>query len=443
MQNIREDIFNSLLSRVKRRGEIFKETVEKLRKRKKFLIYDFGLCTEIAVRIAREGHEVYYFCPWQSAFPSMNRALIGEGLDGIKRVKWFWDWVDKVDYICFFDTHTQDIATYLRDKGYKVFAPFKGENLELERQKGRKIQRVLKLPTQETVIIKGLDNLKKYLQKVKNKWIKLNTFRGVIETWHHKEFNTSSAQYLEKLGYDLGPKRNEVEFIIEDSIEGVEPGFDGLVVDGNYLSSCMYGYEAKGAGYIGRVIPYKKLPKPLKEVNDKLSIVFKRLKTRSFFSTEVRVGKDKKGYLIDPTVRFPMPIPGAIELEIFENIVDAIINACEGKITNLRPLARYGAGVCLESDWCQNNWLNIEFPPKMRRWIKLRMACKVDGKYYAVPGFTSICSVIAIGNSIEEVVKLVKERVKMVEGRELDKETGGLDLIVEEIKKGRKLGIEF
>jgi len=441
MQNVRKNIFNFLLSQFERRRKIFKETVERLRKRKRFLIYDFGLCTEVAERIARDGHEVYYFVPWQDAFPEMKKAIIGEGL--VKRVKYFWDYVDKVDYICFFDTHTHDIAEYLRERGYKVFAPFKAELLELDRIKGRQVQKVVGLPTQKTTIVKGLDNLKRYLQKVSDKWIKLNTFRGTIETWHHKNFDASEAQFLEKLGYDLGPKRNDVEFLIEDSIEGVEPGFDGMVVDGNYLSPCMYGYEAKGAGYIGRVVPYKKLPQPLKEINDKLSIVFQKTKARTFFSTEVRVTKEKRGYLIDPTIRLPMPVPGAIELEIFENIVDAIINACEGKITNLRPLAKYGAGVCLESEWAENNWLNIEFPKNLRRWIKFRMVCKLNGKYYAVPGFSSICSVIAIGNSIEEVVRLVKERVKMVSGRELDTDAGGLDLIVEEIKKGKKFGIKF
>jgi len=443
MQEVRKNIFNFLLNQFKKREEVFNETIKKLRNKKSFLIWDFGLCTEVAVRIAREGHKVYYFVPWQDAFPKSTKAIIGEGMEGVERVLNFFDYIDKVDYICFFDTHTADLASFLRSKGYKVFAPFRGEILELDRIRMKKVQKVLGLPTQKWKEIKGLDNLREYLKKTKDKWVKLNIFRGDIETFYHKDFTSSEAQYFEKLGYELGPKRNKVNFLIEDKIGEVEPGFDGLVVDGNYLSPCMYGYELKGAGYIGKIVPYKELPKPLKEVNDKLSLVFKKTKTRSFFSTEVRVERNKQGFLIDPTVRMPMPVPGAIELEIFENIVEAIINACEGKTTNLRPLAKYTAGVCLESEWAENNWLEVEFPEKIRRWIKFRMACRIDGRYYAVPGFSSVCSVIAIGNSIEEVIEKVKERVEMIEGRELDKDTSGLDKVYETIKKGRKFGIDF
>jgi hypothetical protein len=261
-------------------------------------------------------------------------------------------------------------------------------------------------------------------------------------TFHHKDYK-SSLPLLDHIAYKLGAKQEELDFIVEDTIPGVEPGYDGFVVDGKYPEITMYGYELKGAGYIGRIVLDKGLPPALKEINTKLAPFFKVTKARTMFSTEVRVGEDRKGYLIDPCVRAPMPVPSAIEIEIYKNFSDIIINAAQGKLIKPQPIAKYGVGVSLESEWAQDHWLEVTIPEEIRQWVKLRMAVKFKDKYYAVPGFISICSVIGLGNTIDEAAEKCKKRVEMVDAYMIDKDTSGIDKIKEIIEEGKHYGIPF
>jgi hypothetical protein len=226
--------------------------------------------------------------------------------------------------------------------------------------------------------------------------------------------------------------------------KGVESGFDGIQIDGEYLSPTMYGYEKKGAGYVGKICQYDAMPTPVKILNDRMALIFKKfIPTRSFFSNEFIVGADKKPYLIDPTIRNPAPTGSAIFSELIENLAEVIWHGADGKTVEPIMKYKYAAGVCFDSEWAQDHELEIEFPPAMRRWIKFRKAYKKDGKYYAVPGFTSICSVIALGNSVDEVISLIKERADKVKAYELNTEVGGLDQVKIEIEEGKKYGITF
>jgi len=753
----------------------------------KILVYDYGLCTSHAQKLAEQGHMVFYYVPWQDTFPQSTKALIGEGLEGLHRITDFWDYVDKVDIIVFFDNCCGDLVDYLRKKGYKVFGAGKAEQLELNRIKQKEILKTVGLPVGEYEVIHGLSALREYLKENKDKYVKINAFRGDVETFHHKDYK-SSLPLLDHIAYKLGAKQEELDFIVEDTIPGVEPGYDGFVVDGKYPEITMYGYELKGAGYIGRVVLDKGLPPALKEINTKLAPFFKVCKARTMFSTEVRVGEDRKGYLIDPCVsedteiltnkgwkffkdlngselvvtlnpetreieyqkptayqkywyegemirivnssidvlitpehkfwittpknkklhpvearnlpktfsiprtgkwkgieleyfvlpeyknkwhsgkgkgidkekycppliikmedwlrflgiylaegncdkwvvniaqttkkeeikeiikklpfnfsedkngfrifsvqlvnylkqfgyanekfvpnfvkdlsprlinifldafclgdgsirkngarrfyttsqklrddiqelllkagsvgnyylkqkketelivkrkkyvrkfdgyiicerkkyqnflkewndncikrefyqgfvyditvpnhiiyirrngkplwtsncvRAPMPVPSAIEIEIYKNFSDIIINAAQGKLIKPQPIAKYGVGVCLESEWAQDHWLEITIPEEIKQWVKLRMAVKFGNKYYAVPGFTSICSVIGLGNTIDEAAEKCKKRVEMVDAYMLDKDTSGIEKIKEIIEEGKHYGIPF
>jgi len=460
------------------------------------LVYDYGLFTELAVALKRTGFgRVLYFVPWQDDFPSSMKQKIGMDFDGIERIQNFDDWKDKADIIICFDTYCGDKVKQWRKEGHRVWGAGEAEAMELERWKMRRMQEAIGLPTQMTTRLKSLDDLVVYFQGVKNevkdlfgvedkdiakkrldyllkkyknfskdylcggslkevvndfyngaknKYVKAN-MRGDIESFYAPDYESSLSKFnslAEKFGHRADSK--EVEFVIEAMEKGVEPGFDGIQIDGQYLSPTMYGYEMKGSGYVGRICAYDEMPKPIRDLNDKLSIIFKKFgQTRSFFSTEFIVGKDQKPYLIDPTVRNPAPVGSAIYSEIFENFADIIWNGAEGKI--IKPIMKYKycAGVNFDSEWGEEHELEVEFPPEMRRWVKFRKAYKKDGKYYSCPGFSSICSVIALGNSVEEVVNQVKERAGKVKAYELQTQTGGLDGVIKEIEEGKKFGITF
>lgn len=465
-------------------------------KNKTALVFDFGLFTELAVALKRTGFgKVLYFVPWQSDFPESKLQKIGMDFDGIERIQDFEKRFDEADIIITFDTYCGDKVNQWRKQGKRVWGAGGAESIELERWKMRRMQEAVGLPTQTTTRLKSLDDLITYFQGVKQeitdwfgeedkniskkrlgfllnkynnfskdflvggtlrdvasefykgakeKYIKAN-MRGDIESFYAPDYENSLSKFnslSEKFGHRADTK--EVEFVIEETKKGVEPGFDGIQIDGQYLTPTMYGYERKGQGYIGKICDYSELPKPIRFLNDKLSLIFKKFSpTRSFFSNEFIIGKDQKPYLIDPTVRNPAPTGSAIFSELIENLAEVIWFGAEGKMVSPVMKYKYAAGVCFDSEWAQEHELEIEIEPSIRRWVKFRKAYKKDGKYYAVPGFTSICSVIALGDSVDEVINLVKERAEKVKAYELQVDTGGLDKVKKEIEEGKKYGINF
>jgi hypothetical protein len=174
----------------------------------KILVYDYGLCTEHAIRLARDGHMVFYYVPWQDAFPQSTKALIGEGLEGLHRIKDFWDYIDKVDIIVFFDNYCGDLVDYLRKKGYKVFGAGSAEKLELDRIKQKEILKTVGLPVGEYEVIHGLSALREYLKENEDKYVKINAFRGDVECVDEK------TEILTEQGWkffrDLNPKKDKV-----------------------------------------------------------------------------------------------------------------------------------------------------------------------------------------------------------------------------------------
>ena len=414
-------------------------------KGKKILVYDWGLFTENAARLVRDGATVFYYVPWQEAFPKSTKAIIGENFDGLQKIeppKTFWSYIDKVDFLYFPDTHCGDLVEYLKGKGYSVAGVGRAEILELDRWKGRLVQKEVGLPTQNTRKVKGFDALVKILKNEKDLVVKLNIFRGDVETFIHDNY-ADSEPLLDNIKHELGRKAEHIEFIVEKKLEGSEPGLDGIVFDGDNLSPCMVGYEIKGSAYVGRIMLYKDVCIQLKRINDKLAPIFKKMKTRFFFSTEVIIPDRIKGYLIDYTCRGAAPCVSAIQTELIENFGDVIEGLATGKKVQPVMKYKYAVGVPLESEQCDKNWLKVEVSKDVKQWFKFRMACKLDGNYYVVPGFKSVGSVIALANTVQEAVRLVQERAIEIKAHQLDKNLSGLDDIEKRIEKGKAVGITF
>jgi hypothetical protein len=185
------------------------------------------------------------------------------------------------------------------------------------------------------------------------------------------------------------------------------------------------------------------LPPALAEVDRGLSPEFRKARTRFFYSAEVRIGPDRVPYLIDPTVRLAAPGVAAIQSELFENYGEVIYGLATGVKTAPVIRHRYAAAAVLESPEAHEMWVNVSFPASLRQWLKLRMAVRKGSDYYCVPGFESVGTVIGMGDSVDEAVGQVKERIKQVKAKRITSEADGLDRIVERIGKGRRYGIEF
>lgn len=412
-------------------------------KEKVAMVIDYGVGVSLALKLAESFKKVYYHCPWQSMLPNNNKKSIGTGIEafGVYRADYWKEHKDEVDLFVFIETYCWDDVEDLRKQGKRVFGPGKAEELENNRRFSRKMQKNLGLPTQETKFVMGIDNLINELKKKAECYVKLDEIRGVMETFYAYDFE-DCEDYLAQIKASLGTTGNKTEFVLEKKVEGMESGYDGFVIDGKYPNYGLIGIERKSSGYIGMVIPYNSFPKPIKDVTDKFSNYFKAVKTRSFLSNEIIIDKDRRGFLIDWTPRAPMPCGTACQLELWSNLAEFMYEAAGGNLIDLIPKYKFCAGVCLDSEQTDENWMNVRLDPKIRQFIKINgLAMSDSGKYKVAPETTDDVTVLGFGGTMKEAVGMVKKNIEKVHAHQLDNNAGGLDRIMESFKENGKYGL--
>jgi len=406
-------------------------------KKLKFLIWDTGLSLAHSLRLAKDGHQVFYYTPWQTAFPRFQDYAIGLGFEneGLYKIKHFWDYIDKVDYIVFFDIGAGDMANFLRSKGYKVYGASKGERLEEERFNSRKIQKTIGLPVQQTVKVQGINNLRKYLKSNPNKYVKLDLFRGDVDSFYAKDYE-SVIMLLDEIETAFGPFKEKKAFICEDYIKAItEFGNDAFFNSRKFLTPHLFGREMSKASYVGKWT--NNLPSVLQNTLDKLTPVFQKLDYRGAFSSEERVVSKDKSYLIDMCCRLPFPLSAGYT-EAITNFTEIIVAIAEGKDIEIKPKNKYLITLPLETQHAQNNWVKLDFNPKLltEGKIKIRCATKIDNKYYMVKGLSTAYILISCCDTIKQGIKEIEEVSKEVDCVGLDKDgIGGLYKIQEEIEE--------
>jgi len=415
---------------------------------KKVLVVDDGMFIEFAIRLARDFKKTYYWTNWKSEYPLSKDDMIGVGVPGIERVSELFDYIDKVDLIVFTSIYYGDLQEFLVKKGYRVFGSRKGDELERKRVEAIEHFKDLGLPQPKYKQIIGIDNLIKYLNDKEDKWIKVSEYRGKNETWHYIDKELSSRKLAEKK-HELGDEGKVFEFLVFDPINGddiVECGFDTpITVDGKYPKYVINGYEKKDCAYLCRVRKYSDLSPIITEFNEAIAPTLEEYQYRNAMSTEIRVGKDKVPYMIDFTARQPSP-PGEIYLELIGNFSEMVWGAAEGILVEPIYLAKYAIEVMVNSSAAENGWLDIRFPKSIRKWVKLRHLAVIDDVYTIIPrhnDFNNIGAVIAIGDSIEEVVELAKQRCKMIKGEDIECKLDDIKPLMEIIKKGESIGLKF
>jgi len=143
--------------------------------------------------------------------------------------------------------------------------------------------------------------------------------------------------------------------------------------------------------------------------------------------------------------RQPSP-PGEIYLELIGNFSEMVWGASEGILVEPIYLAKYAIEVMVNSCAAENGWLDIRFPKSIRKWVKLRNLAVIDDVYTIIPrhnDFNNIGAVIAIGDSIEEVVELAKQRCKLIKGEDIECKLDDIKPLMEIIKKGEGIGLKF
>lgn len=414
---------------------------------KRVLFLDHGLNLYMAECLAKECAELIYFVPWIEPFPNLNKARIGSGIPGIRRVDDYEPYLDKCDLIVCPDNYFGEFAVDQRKQGRLVWGAGRSERLELDRWYARQLQDKLGLPTPATEEIIGTEDLLKFLQDPANdgKFIKISKYRGLFETFEHINWFCTKLIIEEKIA-KLGPFQEEQVFLAEEKIPGQEIGVDTYNVRGQWPERVMLGIEEKDCGFVGRVLPYHQMPQQTQDVTDKLSGFFEEYDASTFVSLEVRIAdEDRAGYLVDPTVRAPIP-PGPAYGLLYKNLPDIIYQGAQG-IMEQPDIA--GEFVVIARIHCQHaakGWTAVEYPEEYSENIHLSSYCVIDGGKYVIPQAhesIEIGDVVVVGDDVEECEEQIQEITKSIKGHDIDVQVRAVEEAEKTIEKAEKLGIEF
>lgn len=410
----------------------------------KYLVWDLGLYVDHANSLWKsKDDKVWYFTPWQSAFPKYIDYAIGKNFEHLEKVLYFWDYVEKADCIVFFDVHGNDICNYLRKIYPKksIYGSGLGERLENNRWALKKLISKLSLPLQKAVHLKGVTELRKYLQTHPDVYVKVNIFRSDRESFYAKDYKTIEL-IIDEIESSFGMHKEEYEFVVEDSIHtDVEVGCDMFFWGKDYVKPYIYGYEWHKGLYIGRVS--NELPIPLKETMDKFKEVFTELSYRGAVSTEEKIKSKLDHYFLDLTARLPAPL-SALYPQFIKNWAEMVYKIGLGQEVKMDLPFKYVGAFPFGTEHAKDHWVKLEVEPKHRDKIKFRSVTQNAKGYFAVKGMESVAVVVAAGNSVDEVINKLMENSKYVEAHGMDKDgIKGIDTIKEIIAKGEKVGIPF
>ena len=285
------------------------------------LVYDDGYSTELAIDLSKHFKKVYYYVEWKfETKPKLiTEYFIGRNIPEIERIDDIWDVIKDVDMFIFTYLYNGQLQTYLESIGKQVYGARKAERLEIDRSYGKSILKQFNLPVGKYEIVKGTENLRIYLKKHNNVWVKIDgQFRGMVETWHSINYELSEL-WIDELEGRLGTVGDDFEFLIEDTIEdSVEVGLDLISVNGQYAKKAIVGLEIKNKGFLGRIMDRNDIPKEITIISDTLSPLFNAFNFKGSYSDEIRITKDHLSYMMDFSMRSPVP-PGYLRQYMYKN----------------------------------------------------------------------------------------------------------------------------
>ena len=401
-------------------------------KRKTALVIGTGIEVEHAVALGRD-FDVKYWTNYWNDFPCFRDFSYGLGMEGIQKTETLGEYLDTVDLIASLDIGYGDLINYFRKHGKVCFGAGLGEKMETDRWWLKKELKKAGLDVMKSIKVKGIKELREYLKKNDDRIVKLNIFRGDFETVRIPSYSTAEP-FLDIVETKFGAWKDAYEFIVEEPVDNaVETGIDGIFSPSNgFILPCMWGIEMSSA-YIG--MWDNELPKWFRKTEKVLSKLMKQLDYRGFLSTEHRINKTGN-YLIDITARSPYPL-GFIFNEAILNFGDVIWNIAADK--KVVPLVKHKWWGCLPilSEELKTSDVCITFPKEIRRNVKINNGYMVNGKYYVVKDdySSTVCAIVAGGDSIDDVIKNIKTIGDQVDGLRLQKNYYLLDEMKEEFNK--------
>lgn len=408
---------------------------------------DFGSYIGVARRLSKDFGRTLYYCPSDiNGYREHGPFDIGRGVDGVERIHDLEDYESGVDLFVFPDLYMVGKQEQLRNSGKLVFGSGRGQWMETDRGGMKRMQKALDLPINQYEEIEGLYNLEERLKLLEDRFIK-STLRGDNETFHHANY-ILSREKLKSMKYKMGIFDRKETYIVETPIPSIcEIGIDTMIVDGTPLAKSLTGIELKDIGYYGRMISYDSLPAQLKDVTDKLAPVFRDYNYRGPYSNEVRIGHDKKGYLIDATCRMPSP-PGSLILLMYENFSEILWEVASGEVPTVKYGNEHGVQFIMKSDIAKlEEPVAIQFPEKYLDNIDIKsLVIDDNGTYYFTPNgydMKEIGSISATGKTMQEAVDKATKIAESVKGFDLKINTDCICDAQEQIDTLTKNGIKY
>lgn len=411
--------------------------------RKTVLFWDASASyTHVAESVVEEFANVLYFVPWERGFSVARDFLPGLGIPGIERVPDFFDALDRADLVVFTDVGQPGLQEYLRKQGMPIFGSARAAELERDRWRLKQTLQGAGIDYSDGFLIRGLETLRRLLQRQEDLWVKFSYFRGDVETYHHRTY-AQSQKKLAEWQLSLGPYADIADFIVEPPIRSdlcVEVGCDPpWVCDGQFPRKFLWGYESKDAGYMGTTLG---LPERMQAVVGRLSGVLSQYGYRGPLSTETRECDDNSSYLIDLSCRFPEP-PSSVHSYLCDNWGEMMYGAAIGQPVEPDYAADYAVEIVLRSEAGAEHPLAVEIGETSR--VRLHGHCRISGVEYAVsPSEIRECgAACGIGDSLTDAMEEALEAAESVKGDEIEFDAASLRRLVDTIKDGRKLALTW
>lgn len=409
-------------------------------------LVDGGLFLELGIRLARDFGRVLYFNPAnQKSFPTLNDAIIGDGMEEIERIDHFWPMKNEIDLFVFPDIHHSALQWELLGQGFPVWGSRGADRFENFRAEFKETLKEIGLEVGPYQVCHGLDQLREYLRDTKDQWIKFSRYRGTFETAHWVDYETS-ADIFDRMASKLGPAQAVVPFIVEETIPTkVEWGYDGYFCGGKFPLCSAQGVEIKDKCYIGSMTDWKDLPDEVRMVNEAMKPLLSKFDYTNFWSTELRITEDDKVFFIDPTCRMPSP-GGEAQMELYDNLSQIIWAGAHGECLDPEYTSKFAVEVIIEHTIDETLWRRIIVPDEIRRFVKLYNVCKIGDAYCVPPiehSFEAVGALIGLGNSIKEAIENLKDYEEKLNGQPIDIHSIGLSDAIAEIHHAEEQGIEL
>lgn len=402
-------------------------------------VVDYGTFQSLAETMGNATSKTYYHSPCAAEYECVEQCVLGDGMEKVERVDEVHDVIDEVDLWLFPDIGYGGFQRYLRRQGKLVWGSMGASDLELYRTRFLKLMKELELPTVPYVVVRGVTALADHLKGVKNKWVKINRYRGNMETWQHLDYAHSIPKLNELASKFMSEK---FVFVVQDDIpDAIEIGYDGWSVDGEYPACSFQGYELKNKLYLGSLLDYKDLPKDVRLVNEAMSPLFKEYGYRNFFASEIR--KADHPYFTDTTMRLPGQT-GEHLLETCTNLPQVIYEGAQGNVSKPEFAHEFAAEATLHCTADCDGPRVLRLPEEAKRWVKLYHYCEADGLYHFPEGKNDeLGVVVGNGDTIEEAIDSVNEHFEMLDGEPLRIDFEGFADLLAEIQTAEDKGVQF